>query len=88
MQIELYEKAITDLDFWGKSGNKAIQTKIQLFFADMLLHPFSRIGKPEPLKFKLAGKWSRRITREHRIIYEVIEQNIFVYSLRAITSKQ
>jgi len=82
MQIELYEKAITDLDFWKKSGNKAIQNKIQLLFADMLLHPFSGIGKPEPLKFKLAGKWSRRITREHRIIYEVIEQDIFVYSLK------
>lgn len=47
MQIELHEKAITDFRFWRKSGNKAIQNKIQALFADMLLHPFYGIGKPE-----------------------------------------
>jgi toxin YoeB len=48
----------------------------------MLLHPFSGIGKPEALKHKLSGKWSRRINDEHRIIYEVIENDIFIYSLK------
>ncbi|WP_243860401.1 Txe/YoeB family addiction module toxin [Flavobacterium poyangense] len=33
------------------------------------------MGKPEALKHQLAGKWSRRINQEHRIIYRVTEQN-------------
>ena len=34
-------------------------------------HPFTGIGKPEPLKYKIDGMWSRRIDREHRVIYRV-----------------
>lgn len=42
---------------------------------DIVLHPFIGIGKPEPLKHNLAGRWSRRIDREHRLIYRVTEEN-------------
>jgi toxin YoeB len=82
MEIDLYEKAIKDFEFWKKSGNKAIQKKISQIFNDMKAHPFEGVGKPEPLKYNLAGKWSRRINSEHRIIYEVIDDTISVYSLR------
>ncbi len=37
--------------------------------------PFEGIGKPEPLKHNLSGVWSRRINKEHRIIYEIIDEN-------------
>ncbi|WP_244518677.1 Txe/YoeB family addiction module toxin [Parapedobacter composti] len=40
------------------------------------------MGKPEPLKYELSGKWSRRISDEHRIVYEVFEGRIRVHSLR------
>jgi toxin YoeB len=39
------------------------------------MHPFEGIGKPEPLKHNLSGFWSRRINQEHRIIYEIIDEN-------------
>ncbi len=42
---------------------------------DIQLHPFEGLGKPEPLKHNLVGYWSRRINQEHRIIYEVIDEN-------------
>lgn len=42
---------------------------------DIQLHPFTGVGKPEPLKHQLSGKWSRRINREHRLIYKVTEEN-------------
>ena len=42
---------------------------------DIQLHPYEGIGKPEPLKHKLSGYWSRRINQEHRIIYEIIDEN-------------
>jgi toxin YoeB len=38
-------------------------------------NPFQGIGKPEPLKHNLSGVWSRRINQEHRIIYEIIDEN-------------
>ncbi|NMH25852.1 Txe/YoeB family addiction module toxin [Flavobacterium solisilvae] len=75
MQIEFSEKANADLDFWRKSGKKGILNKIFSLIEDIQLHPFEGIGKPEPLKHQLSGKWSRRINQEHRIIYQVTEEN-------------
>ncbi len=49
--------------------------KISALIEDILLHPFEGTGKPEPLKYQLSGKWSRRINQEHRIIYKVTEEN-------------
>ena len=75
MQIDFSSKAKANLNFWIKSGNKAILKKIYSLIEDIQLHPFEGLGKPEPLKHSLAGYWSRRINQEHRIIYEVIDEN-------------
>ena len=82
MELILHGKAINDLTFWRKTGSKIIQKKIKQLFNDMLLHPFQGLGKPEALKFDLTGQWSRRINREHRIIYQVEGEIIHVYSLK------
>ena len=75
MQIVFTTKARKDLDFWIKSGNKNILSKIANLIEDIQLHPFEGIGKPEQLKHQLSGRWSRRINQEHRIIYKVTEEN-------------
>lgn len=59
-----------------KSGNKIIQKRIVLLIEDIVKHPYYGIGKPQPLKYELSGKWSRRINDEHRIIYQIVEENI------------
>lgn len=82
MEIELFEDAIEDLKYWQKSGNKAVQKKIQQLLIDIKEHPFEGVGKPEALKYELAGKWSRRINTEHRIVYDVTEDKIRVFSLK------
>jgi toxin YoeB len=74
MQVEFSDKARADLDFWIKSGNKGILKKIYSLIEDIQLHPFEGIGKPEQLKHQLAGRWSRRINQEHRIIYRITDQ--------------
>ncbi|WP_307725774.1 Txe/YoeB family addiction module toxin [Flavobacterium aquatile] len=56
--------------------NKIIQKRIVLLIEDIKKHPYSGIGKPEALKYELSGKWSRRINSEHRIVYQVINENI------------
>lgn len=79
MEIILLEQARIDLAYWKQSGNKAVMNKITTLLKDIQLHPYSGIGKPEPLKYGLQGEWSRRINAEHRIIYSVNEQKILIY---------
>lgn len=68
------------LDF-SLSGNKAILKKITALLNDIAEHPYTGIGKPEALKYELAGKWSRRINAEHRLIYSIYDDKIEVYVL-------
>lgn len=75
MEVIYTPQAVEDLNFWRKSGNQAIQKKIQELILAIIANPFKGIGKPEPLKHQLSGSWSRRINKEHRIIYEVIEDS-------------
>ena len=75
MQIEFSNKAKADLNFWIKSGNKSLLNKIYSLINDIQSHPYEGVGKPEPLKYNLSGYWSRRINQEHRIIYEIIDEN-------------
>ena len=51
MEVKFTKKAVEHLVFWKKSGNKAIQKKIQLLIKDIINTPFKGIGKPEALKY-------------------------------------
>ena len=83
MEIIYSEQAQKDIDYWKKSGDKVIQKKIQQLLYSIEETPFSGVGKPEALKHNLSGLWSRRINREHRVIYQVLEQQtIKIYSLK------
>jgi toxin YoeB len=57
-------------------------SKINSLIKDILRHPFTGIGKPEPLKYQNEKFWSRRITEEHRLIYQVRDDSIIVISCR------
>ena len=65
-------------EFWKKTNPK-IAKRIKLLLADIMAHPYTGIGKPEPLKYELAGKWSRRINSVHRLVYSVTDDTVFVY---------
>jgi toxin YoeB len=83
MEIVFLPKADEDLQFWIKTGNKAILKKITKLTEAILDNNYSGIGKPEALKFNLNGKWSRRISEEHRYIYQIEDEIILkVYSLK------
>ena len=64
-----------DLSYWVKTDRATAIRVLQLVEA-VLANPFVGIGKPEPLKYVLAGAWSRRITQEHRLVYAVREERI------------
>jgi toxin YoeB len=82
MEIIYLPKADEDLNYWVKSGNKPILKKIAKLTEAILENPQQGIGKPEALKYALAGKWSRRITDEHRYIYQIENNTLKVYSLK------
>ena len=74
-------QAEEDLAYWKATGNKRVMKRITQLLGDILQHPFTGIGKPEPLKGNLQGIWSRRITDEHRLLYSVSNGMIYVYVL-------
>lgn len=76
------DDAWNDYIYWYEQGNKMNIKKINKLIKDIDRTPFSGIGKPEPLKHDLSGKWSRRITDEHRLIYAVKDEMIYFYSAR------
>lgn len=82
MEVVFLPTAIDDLQFWKQSGNTIILKRIRQLIEAIQLSPYSGIGKPEALKYNWAGKWSRRINQEHRIVYKVENNQITVYSLR------
>ena len=82
MQIIFEPDARADLDFFIKSGNKTILKKIAKLVEAIGENPFEGLGKPEPLKYELAGTWSRRINQQHRLIYEVLGNKIIIHSLK------
>ena len=82
MEIIYLPKADDDLKFWVQTGNKIILKKIAQLTEAIIENPFEGIGKPERLRYELAGKWSRRISTEHRFVYSIIENALTVYSLK------
>jgi toxin YoeB len=64
-----------DLRYWIETDRKTALRVLDLMAA-ILADPFEGIGKPEPLKFVLAGCWSRRITQEHRLVYRITDARI------------
>lgn len=80
-KIALLPKAFNELKFWAQE-DRNILAKIFELISDIQRNPFSGIGKPEPLRHKFKGLWSRRITREHRLIYKITDEEIVIVSCR------
>ena len=89
-RIILSEQARKDYLYFTQSGNKAIIGKISALLKDIAEHPYTGIGKPEQLRYELAGKWSRRISAEHRLVYSVNDEviEVYLFSMRYHYSKK
>lgn len=74
------KQALSDIEFHKKTGRKVILNKLLILLSEISEHPFEGSGKPEPLKYALKGCWSRRISREHRLIYEVRSDSVHIHS--------
>ena len=81
MRLIFSDKAWDDYLYWQQTDKKNLK-KINQLIKDIKRNPFDGIGKPEPLKHELSGFWSRRITDEHRVVYEVNEHSLAIASCR------
>lgn len=81
MRITFSRNSWEEYTSW-QVDEKQMLRKINELIKDIQRHPFEGIGKPEPLKYDLAGFWSRRIDREHRLVYQVIDNELLIYSCR------
>ena len=82
MEIIILPEAQKHLKYWNKIGDKKIQKRITNLIKSIQENPFTGIGKPEALKHQLTGKWSRRIDSEHRLIYAVLNNKLYIYALK------
>lgn len=81
MKLVFVEESWEDYLYWQKTDKQKLK-KINELLKDIVRNPFEGIVKPEPLKYKFAGFWSRRIDNEHRLIYQVTEDSILIAKCR------
>ena len=81
MNVSFTENAWEDYLYWQKADKRVIR-RINELLKDIRRNPFEGLGKPEPLKYDLAGQWSRRITEEHRLVYQIEDDHLIVYTCR------
>lgn len=81
MKLIFSDKSWDDYLYWQKTDKK-ILTRINELIRDIQRNKYQGIGKPEPLRHNLAGWWSRRINSEHRIVYKIEDNSVFIAQLR------
>lgn len=81
MKYSFVDTSWEDYLYWQKTNNKILK-RINLLLKDISRNAHSGLGKPEPLKHKYRGCWSRRINTEHRLIYQVKGEEIMIFKCR------
>ncbi|MCK5148349.1 Txe/YoeB family addiction module toxin [bacterium] len=81
MKLVFSENAWADYLYWQKNDQKMLK-RVNNLIKDIKRNKFEGLGKPEPLKHTLSGYWSRRISNEHRIVYKIENNSVFIAQLR------
>ncbi len=81
MKYIFVDESCEDYLYWQKTDKK-ILSRINDLLKDITRTPFAGLGKPEPLKHKYKGFWSRRTDGEHRLIYQVKDDAILIAKCR------
>ena len=81
MELQFHRQGWEDYLYWQQTDKTTLK-QINKLITDALRHPFTGLGKPEPLKHQLSGYWSRRITQEHRLVYTIKDDLLIIASCR------
>jgi len=77
--IEFHPRAFKEYQRWIEVDRRTA-LRIGDLIKDILRNPFEGLGKPEALKHQFTGFWSRRIDRQHRLIYTITDHSIVIIS--------
>jgi toxin YoeB len=81
VKLAFTPQAWDDCVYWEQTDSQ-ISARIRQLIKDTMRYPHRGIGKPEPLKHAFRGCWSRRITEEHRMVYQVAKGELLIMQLR------
>ena len=81
MKLSWADKAWEDYLYWQQADKKILK-KVNLLTKEIQRKPFEGIGDPEPLRFNWTGYWSRRINREHRLVYTIKDNELLIAQCR------
>jgi toxin YoeB len=81
VKLVFHERAWSDYLHW-QATDRALLERVNLLIKECSRTPFAGIGKPEPLRGEFVGWWSRRITREHRLVYRPSEDGLLIAQCR------
>ena len=81
MRIVFAPQSWDDYQHW-QATDRAVLKRLNRLIDEATRDPYSGIGKPEPLKYGVAGAWSRRITQEHRLVYRVQGDDLMLLQAR------
>ena len=66
-----------------KSDEPKVYKKLSDFIEELKVHPKTGLGHPEPLKGVPENRWSRRLSKKHRLVYRIFEEDVYVDVLSA-----
>jgi len=81
MKLIFSDRAWEDYLYWQKQDKRMLK-KINNLIRDIQRNGYEGTGKPEPLKHALSGYWSRRINEEHRLVYRIEGESIYLAQMR------
>jgi toxin YoeB len=81
MKLSFFDKPWDEYLYWQQTDLKILR-KINNLLKEISRTPYEGLGKPEPMKHNLANYWSRRIDQEHRLVYRVEDDTIYVLQCR------
>jgi toxin YoeB len=81
VRLIFHETAWEDYLHWQATDPKLLR-RLNELIREASRTPFSGTGKPEPLRGPLSGWWSRRITKEHRLVYRASEEGLHIAQCR------
>lgn len=81
MNVVFSPQAWEDYQYW-QAADRAIVKRVNRLINEIRRDPYEGIGKPEQLKYGLAGAWSRRITDEHRLVYRIRDDDVEIVQAR------
>ncbi len=81
MKLIFSRHAWEDYLYWQRTDRRQLQ-RINTLIQAAMRDPYEGIGRPEPLRHALAGYWSRRIDAEHRMVYKIEKEGLYLAQLR------